>query len=179
MNKKMVLLLAVLVLLLPVVVVPANAMVDKASLFTFHSQNVLPASETVVGKVIFVGPMSAAEQGAVDWMVTVVLQQAVPNRSYLVYVERDFWSGVYVSVGLMSTDAYGGGSFHYNGRYGTDVSSYLGIVGSGTYVLSVCLNDVTGIAVMDPVGLTVSVGVSVYLSAASSESWAGTPVVLS
>lgn len=180
MNRKTALLVPILMLLLAIAAIPvyAPSKVTQASLFTFHSSQILPSAETVVGKVIFGGPSGAGAKRVVDWAVTVTLQNATPNREYMVLVEKNYWSGVYISIGLMTTSAYGNGSFHYNGQYGTSVSSYLGINGPGTYVLSICLNDVTGLIVTNPVGDTVGLGVSVYLSAASSASWSGSQVTL-
>jgi hypothetical protein len=107
--------LAVIALLLGIATIQVNAKVVKADLFTFNSQIILPSGESVVGKVVF-GKANSAEQSAVDWMVTVDLERAAPKREYLVYVEKDYWSGVYVSIGLMSSISRGYGSFHYNGR---------------------------------------------------------------
>jgi hypothetical protein len=178
MNKKIALILPILILLLPITAIPVNAKATQANLFTFHSGSVIPLAETVVGKIIFGNPVSAGEESAVEWMVTVILQEAAPNREYLVFVEKDYWSGVFISIGLMATDAFGCGSFHYNGQYGTAVASYLGIGGPGTYTLSICLNDVTGLTITNPVGITESPGVSVYLSAASPASWSGSQITL-
>ena len=170
--------LAVIALLLGIATIQVNAKVVKADLFTFNSQIVLPSGESVVGKVVF-GKASSAEQSKVDWMVTVDLEGAAPNREYLVYVEKDYWSDVYVSIGFMSSNSSGYGSFHYNGRYATEVSDILAITGPGTYVLSIALNDVTGITITKPVGATASYGISVYLSAASATSWTGSQVAFS
>ena len=178
MQKKKALVLPILMFLLPIASRPADAGAIRVNLFTFHSADVPPSAEIVVGRVVFGSPSGASSKRVTDWMVTVALQHAASNREYLVYVEKDYWSGVYISIGLMTTSAYGNGSFHYNGQYGTTVAGYLGINGPGTYNLSICLNDVTGLTITNPVGDTLGQGISVYLSAASSTSWSGSQVTL-
>jgi len=145
-------------LMLSITVMSASAKIVQVDMCAW------PAGAPKVGKVIFGNPMSKSDESAVDWMVTVVLQNGQPEHVYLVYLESNYkqtgWK--YISLGLLTADAFGCGAFHYNGEFDIGVTATWGINEPDTYILGICLNDVTGIVPADPVGITWNVGTSVY-----------------
>ena len=173
MKKSAVLLVSVLVLtfLVSMAVMPASAKALQVNIYEWSSWEEQGAK---VGKVIFGNPTSRSSKSAVDWMVTVVLQNGEPDHVYLVYIEINYhwWGWRYMALGLLTTDADGCGSFHYNGQFDAGVTATWpwqppwGITGPGTYVLGICLNDVTGVEMPDGyengAGIWWNVGNSVY-----------------
>lgn len=173
MNKKILYVLPILMLMMTIAIMPVSAKVTKQDLYTY------PGGAEVAGKVMFGNPASKSENSAVDWTVTVILQNGAPNKVYLVYVEKNYGppiGGGYISIGLLTTDEYGKGSFHYNGEFGTPVSTYLGIAEGSSVYLSICLNQLTGEPPADPVGIKTNLGASKFLSATELSSWTGTEI---